>query len=46
MPRWLTRDEFTGMRDVFRYHLSEEEFASFEAEFIDELKRKGRSYRG
>jgi hypothetical protein len=34
------------MRDVFRYHLSEEEFGSFEAEFIDELKRKGRRYRG
>jgi hypothetical protein len=34
MHRWLTRDEFSGLREMFRYHLSEEEFARFESEFL------------
>jgi hypothetical protein len=35
LPRWLTRDEFLGLREAFRYHLSAEEFTKFEAEFLE-----------
>jgi hypothetical protein len=34
MHRWLTRDEFSDLREVFRCHLSGEEFARFESEFL------------
>ena len=40
LPRWLSRDEFMGLRDAFHYHLSEEQFASFESEFLDKTKKR------
>jgi hypothetical protein len=43
LSRWLTREEFANLRDAFRYHLSEAEFASFEAEFLDQTKRGAQS---
>ena len=39
LPRWLTRTEFGELRDVFRYHLSEPEFADFETDFLAATKR-------
>ncbi len=39
LPRWLSRDEFLGLRDVFRYHLSDEEYRIFEAEFLGKTKK-------
>jgi hypothetical protein len=39
LGRWLTRAEFSDLREVFRYHLSEHEFAEFEAEFLRAPKR-------
>ena len=42
LPRWLTRAEFFDLREAFRYHLSEQEFADFEAEFLGTSQRGGR----
>lgn len=42
LPRWLSQDEFAELREVFRYHLSEPEFADFEAEFLVAVRRGGR----
>lgn len=39
MSRWLSRDEFMSLREAFRYHLSEEQFTSFELEFLDRIKK-------
>ncbi len=39
LPRWLTREEFASLREAFRYHLSEQEFSDFEAEFLDQTKK-------
>ena len=39
MPRWLSREDFLGLREAFRYHLSGEQFAAFEAEFLDRAKK-------
>jgi hypothetical protein len=33
MHRWLSVEDFEGMKEVFRYHLSEEEHADFVEEF-------------
>ncbi len=38
LPRWLTREEFASLREAFRYHLSEQEFSEFEAEFLGHTK--------
>ena len=35
LPRRLTREEFIGLREAFRYHLSEDKFRELEAEFLD-----------
>ena len=39
LPRWMTRGEFTGLREAFRHLLSEQEFAEFEAEFLGSTKK-------
>jgi hypothetical protein len=39
LRRWVTRAEFSDLREVFRYHLSEHEFTEFEAEFLRAPKR-------
>jgi hypothetical protein len=39
LSRWLTREEFTNLREAFRYHLSEQEFLEFEKDFLDRTKK-------
>lgn len=39
LHRWLTQDEFTKLRGVFLYHLSDQKFAEFEAEFLAGKKK-------
>jgi hypothetical protein len=40
MPNWFTEKDFRDMRDVFRYHFTDEEFEKIEADFA------GRTFRG
>ena len=40
LRRWLTREEFLGLRVTFGYHLSKEEFVSFESEFLSKSAKK------
>ncbi len=42
LARWLTGAEFSDLRDAFHYHLSEQEFAEFEAEFLGKPKKGAR----
>ena len=39
LPRWITREEFDNLRETFRYHLSDREFAEFEGEFLEHWRR-------
>jgi hypothetical protein len=39
MHRWIPIDAFEGMRDVFRYNLSAEEYAKFLDEFRTQSNR-------
>lgn len=41
LPRWITRQEFGDLREVFRHHLSPRDFADFEAEFLGTATKKG-----
>lgn len=44
VARWLSADEFAGLRAVFSYHLSADEVAAFEAEFLaQKAERPGRA---
>ena len=42
LPRWITREEFIGLRDSFRYLLSNDEFTVFETEFLGTGKNNRR----
>jgi len=33
MYRWISAESFEGFENLFRYHLSDEEFKKFSAEF-------------
>src|SRR5438093_1321124 len=40
MAKWLTTEEFSGMAEVFRYHLcSEKEYKEFVREFYEQRER-------
>ena len=34
LPRFMTRDQFLGMVDIFKYHLSPEEHSEFVRDFL------------
>jgi hypothetical protein len=36
--RWMSAESFDGFENLFRYHLSDEEFKKFSAEFHDKKK--------
>ena len=42
LTRWLAREEFTDLREAFRCHLPEQDFADFEAEFLGTTKSAGK----
>ncbi len=41
LPRRLSRAAFMELREVFRYHLTQEEAATFEREFLAAAKKCG-----
>ncbi len=38
LPNLITRDEFLGVKDLFRYCLTEEEYEEFVKEFLEKAK--------
>jgi ATP phosphoribosyltransferase regulatory subunit HisZ len=37
MHRWMSRESFEGFEQLFRYHLSDEEYRQFEKDFLKRL---------
>jgi hypothetical protein len=44
VARWLPAEEFSGLTEVFRYHLSDKEHAAFVRGFYEQRERLRRSH--
>jgi hypothetical protein len=45
MAKWLSAEEFSGLTEVFRYFLSDEEHAAFIREFYEQRDRLRRTHK-